>query len=326
MKTSSMTTVTLDLDRKGRLFDIVREKAMPTPAVPEFLKRRLAIPDEATDINVFVHGWMTSKARAESTANGLLREIHGLYEASPDYYQQIPAYHSYNVVLRWPSNGRYRRMRNRAHKMTTEGHAAEVISQLLGYLNTERRPPQHGPGTLRTAGGQYLHTIGHSFGGRFLCQAIQDAGPDRPPTLAWDWGNDDFPHTVDSVLILQMASKPDAFATRFSPLLTAAPINCPIVLTYSKADHATGFWHRMAEWAPGIGHVGARVPADKVKTCYLHPVVKGYTRDELNQRIVNVNATAHFRRGRFWLPQGAHSDFVHPETAHLFLTLAALAR
>lgn len=320
-----MTTVMLDLNRKGLLIDAAGKSVQPS-AVPAFLRRRIAIPAGTTDINVFAHGWMTSKARAEKSAQRLLQDINELYEASPERYRQLPAYRSYNIVIRWPAKGRYRKIRNRAHRMSTEGSAAQVVAQLLGYLNAERDQPYRGPGTLRTSQGQYLHAIGHSFGGRFLCQAIQGAGPSRPPTLAWDWAKREFPYTVDSVLILQMASPPDVFAKGFSGLLTAAPINCPIVLTYSKADHATGIWHRIAELSPGIGHVGARVPASEIGVRRLSPVAEDYTWDELNHRIVNIDASACFRRGRLWLPQGAHSDFAHPETAHLLLTLAALAR
>ncbi|MEV6341344.1 hypothetical protein AB0M12_42320 [Nocardia vinacea] len=41
---------------------------------------------------------------------------------------------------------------------------------------------------------------------------------------------------------------------------------------------------------------------------------------------MNVDATWRYRRGRFWRPEGAHSDIWHPESAHLLLALAELAR
>lgn len=210
--------------------------------------------------------------------------------------------------------------------MSTSGYASEVISQLLGYLNTQRRIPQTGPGVLQTAGGQYLHCIGHSFGGRFLCQAVQEVRPAGPPTLAWDWGSEEYPYTVDSLLIFQMAARPDIFASEFRPLLATSVINCPITLTFSSSDRATGLWHQLAEGKRGIGHVGARSPAEQIKTSPLRPISEDYSRDDLLARIVNINASRYFRRGRWSLPQGAHSDIVHPESAHLYLTLAALAR
>lgn len=324
MSRNGKTTVLLDLDVDGRLLD-ESEKSVKAAAVAEFLKRRLTVPSDATDINVFVHGWMTSRPLAERNALRMISEFHARYEEASKRYPPLPDYCSYNVILRWPSKGRYRHIRQRAHRMSTDGYAATVIAQLLGYLNTQRRPPELGPGRLRTAGGQYLHAIGHSFGGRFVCQAIQEVGRSRPPTLRWDWPNQ-YPYVVDSVLVFQMAARPDAFARQFSPLLSSAPINCPIVLTYSKSDHATGFWHRIAERTPGIGNVGANLPTEHVVTCRLREVTEDYARSELAHRIVNIDASSRFTRGKFWLPQGSHSDIVHPESAHLYLTLAALAR
>ncbi|MEU9951518.1 hypothetical protein [Streptomyces sp. NPDC047939] len=35
-----------------------------------------------------------------------------------------------------------------------------------------------------------------------------------------------------------------------------APLGGPLVLTHSRWDRATGFWHLRAEGIPGIGHSG----------------------------------------------------------------------
>jgi hypothetical protein len=98
------------------------------------------------------------------------------------------------------------------------------------------------------------------------------------------------------------------------------------VLTWSTADRATGPWHRIAEGEAGIGHVGAREPADQIGHVELHDTATTYRRDELSRRIVNVDASGRFRRGRWWHPAGAHSDIWYPESAHLLLSLASLAR
>ncbi len=55
----------------------------------------------------------------------------------------------------------------------------------------------------------------------------------------------------NSLLVFQMAARPDIFAGRFAPVLQDAPINSPIVLTRSRADHVTGFCHRLAEGVRG---------------------------------------------------------------------------
>lgn len=320
------STVFVDLDERGSLLDPSRSTPLRSAAVPDFLRRHLAIPEDATDINVFVHGWMTSPDHAAQNAQKLRSKFLAQWEAEPDRYPALDQYRDYNVVVRWPSQGRYRRIRRRAHSLSIEGEAATIVTQLLGYLNEQRRPPEPGPDRLGTADGQFLHAIGHSFGGRFLCQAIQEAGPARPPTLSWNWKHDDLPYTVDSLLILQMAARPDVFTSTFRPLLDKAPLNCPVVLTRSRADHATGIWHRIAEGVPGIGHVGARTPPNLIKSLALRPVAEDYVREELEARIVNIDASWRFRRGRAWLLQGAHSDIAHDETAHLYLTLADLAR
>lgn len=68
--------------------------------------------------------------------------------------------------------------------MTEMGYAEFFLASLLGYLHGERRQPQRGPDILRVEGGQYLHCVGHSFGGRFLGEAIAAAATPSAPTLA----------------------------------------------------------------------------------------------------------------------------------------------
>ncbi len=73
----------------------------------------------------------------------------------------------------------------------------------------------------------------------------------------------------------------------------------------------------------------ARAPfrsADEVANTVLHQVSAEYSRSEVDRRIVNVESGWRFRRGRRWNPAGAHSDIWYPESAHLLLSLAELAR
>lgn len=319
--------VLVDLDEHG---DPIDETGRPVPpvATPGFLADRLRVPDHATDIVVFVHGWRTRPARAARNGARLAALTAAVHE--PDTYPAIPRWSPYHVVVRWPSMsgpfGRgYRRIRDRAHAMTTDGRAADVLGQLLGYLNEQRRLPG-GPATLRTAGGQYLHCVGHSFGGRFLVEAVQAAADRRPPVLGWNRADPRYPYTVDTLLVFQMAASPTVFTRRFDRVLHNAPINGPIVLTWSTADRATGLWHRLAEGSPGIGHVGAREPRDQIGWLDLRDTASPYHHDDLDHRIVNVDASRRFRRGALWSPAGAHSDIWHRESAHLLLSLANLAR
>ncbi|MFD2418303.1 alpha/beta hydrolase [Amycolatopsis pigmentata] len=322
-----MNHVLVDLDSNGDLTD--EGKAVPPAAVPGFLAERLHVPDTATDIVVFVHGWQNNRHTAEKRAGRFFTLLEETYRAQRERYPAIGAWSGHYVIVRWPSTSSpflrgYRRIRDRAHAMTTTGRAAEVLAQLLGYLNETRRLPA-GPPTLRTSAGQYLHCVGHSFGGRFVVEAVQ-AAADRPTVLGWHRADPRYPYTVDTLLVFQMAASPDIFAGRFERILHSAPINGPVVLTRSTADRATGLWHRLAEGTPGIGHAGARVPAEHIGEVDLRAPGALYRHDELDHRIVNVDAGRVYRRGRWWNPAGAHSDIAHAESAHLLLSLADLAR
>lgn len=322
-----MNHVLVDLDENGDLTD--GGKAVPKVALPGFLAERLRVPDTATDIVVFVHGWQNNRRTAERRGTRFFTLLEETYRAHRERYPAIGGWSGHYVIVRWPSTSSpflrgYRRIRDRAHAMTTTGRAAEVLAQLLGYLNQTRRLPA-GPPTLRTSAGQYLHCVGHSFGGRFVVEAVQ-AAADRPAVLGWNRADPRYPYTVDTLLVFQMAASPDIFAGRFERILHSAPINGPVVLTRSAADRATGLWHRLAEGTRGIGHAGASVPAGHIGDAGLRAPGVPYRHDELDHRIVNIDAGQVYRRGRWWNPAGAHSDIAHPESAHLLLSLADLAR
>ncbi|MCT2589536.1 hypothetical protein LHJ74_06295 [Streptomyces sp. N2-109] len=327
----------LDLTSDGELHDgdPGRPRAgsgtpVPPAAVRSFLADRLRVPEDATDIVVFVHGWRNTPVGALGSARRLFGLVETEYARRPGAYPALQGWRGHYVVVRWPSMSDpllrgYRRIRDRAHAMTTRGRASQVLAQLLGYLNEQRRLPNAAP-TLRTAGGQYLHCVGHSFGGRFLSEAVQAAADSPPPVLGWSRADARYPYAVDSLLVFQMAASPGVFADRFPRLLHDAPVNGPIVLTRSRADRATGLWHRLAEGTAGIGYAGADRPPGHIGAVPLRRPDSPYGRAELDHRIVNVDAGRRFRRGRLWNPVGAHSDYCYPESAHLLLSLADLAR
>ncbi|GGY05129.1 hypothetical protein [Streptomyces djakartensis] len=332
--------VEIDLDDKGRLTQPGSGAPVPAGRVAEHLSRRLAVPRWATDIHVYVHGWQTAPSSATRTAMRLLRQSVELYEAAPDRYPGLKeGYRPWCVVVRWPSSSLptlkgYRRIRDRAHAMSAEGtgHAPFVLGHLLGYLDTERTDPT-GPAVLANQNGQFLHLVGHSFGGRFLCEAVQRAA-EQPPVLGWSTPHDPRrPFTVDSTLIFQMAAPRDAFVRHFGALFPrdghpGAPLRGPLVLTHSRWDRATGFWHLRAEKAPGIGHSGAGAAPVPQFTTRLLPTHEVYEQTTLDHHVVNVDADWLYRGSRRTRlhPAGAHSDFLRPESAHLLLTLAERSR
>ena len=317
----------IDLDEAGDLIDPGTGAPVDPSNVTRFLSRHLDVAD-ATDIVVFVHGWRTSRARASTNAARMFELLARQYQAGHDRYPGLAAWRPYGVVVRWPSTSGpflrgYRRIRDRAHAMATTGHATTVLSRLLGYLNDRRTPPGTPP-TLQTAGGQYLHCVAHSFGGRLIIEAVQAAANERPTLLGWSRSTPGYPYTVDSLVVFQMAASPAIFHDRFARILTNAPIKGPVTLTHSRADRATGIWHRLAENTPGIGYAGVADVAG-ARSVALHATDVRYALSELDAVLVNVDANAYFRK-RGLRPEGAHSDIWRPESAHLVLSLAAHSR
>ncbi|MFE9855284.1 hypothetical protein [Streptomyces sp. NPDC005780] len=334
----------IDLDEEGRILAPDSRTHVPVGRVAEHLARRLRVPEWASDIYVYVHGWQTAPSTAVRTAAGLIGRGQQLLAASPALYPRLTAgYRPWCVVVRWPSSSSpslagYRRIRDRAHAMsaTGSGHAPYVLAHLLGYLDTARTNPGE-PAVLANRHGQYLHLVGHSFGGRFLCEAVQHAAeqPLGPRVLGWSTKTDRRrPFTVDSALIFQMAAPRDAFDRHFPSLFPGggrpgAPLRGPLVLTHSRWDRATGFWHLRAEGAPGIGHSGTGAAPVAQFTIRILDTGVAYPQRALDHRIVNVDAGSVYRGGTKlgWLSfAGAHSDFRHSESSHLLLTLAEHSR
>ncbi|MFE7559414.1 hypothetical protein [Kitasatospora sp. NPDC057500] len=341
-----MTHAVVDLDEDGRLLVPGTRTPVPEARVAEHLARHLRVPERATDLYVYVHGWQTGAQAAGRAADALIGRAVELARTAPVAYPGLAArgYRPWCVVVRWPSSslpspGGYRRIRDRAHAMSGpgRGQAAFVIGHLLGYLDAARGRPG-GPEVLANRSGQYLHLLGHSFGGRFLCEAVQWAA-ERPAAgprvLGWSGPADPArPFTVDSALVFQMAAPRDAFDRLFPRLFPepgrpGAPLRGPLVLTHSRWDRATGFWHLRAEGLPGIGHSGVGTAPVRQFSTALLATDTPYQKRALDHPIVNVDAGRVFRgsaAARRLAPAGAHSDFQHPESAHLLLSLAAFSR
>ncbi|MBT2382469.1 alpha/beta hydrolase [Streptomyces sp. ISL-11] len=301
----------------------------------DVLEEHLALDEDTTDIFLYVHGWRTTPEKAEDAAMRLFRMVEDLQRGRPDHYPRIAEFRPRYLCVRWPAKSPpttagYRAVRERAAAMSHDGQAAHVLACLLGYFNDHREFPAPGPDVMRSAGGQYLHCVGHSFGGRFLSHAIMEASSrpaEGPDTLSWPWSSETYPWTVDSLTVFQMAAPSDAFAhPPFSGLLSDNVLNAPIALTFSPRDRALGLWHRQTENGKnGIGHHGATDPSEHLHTMPLHVPSVPYAFPDPPARILNVDATEIYRESGLRV-EGAHSDFFHPESAHLLLTLADHAR
>ncbi|BCL26723.1 alpha/beta hydrolase [Streptomyces aurantiacus] len=333
----------IDLDESGWLLDAGTDEPVPEHRLRDYFTERLAPPAWATDILVYVHGWQTSPGSAHRTAERLLALVHDNLKADPTRYPALSAegFNPWCVVVRWPSSSPvtpsgYRRIRDRAHAMGARdgnGYAAHILGRLLGYLDTERADPAAAP-VLANHEGQYLHLVGHSFGCRLLCEAVQWAADARlDDTLGWsaEGRSPSRPFTADSMLLFQMAARRDAFLSLFPCILPSevhdgAPLRGPVVATYSRHDRATGFWHLRAERQPGIGHSGIGPAPAPMFTTRLLSLDERYPLFALDHRFVNVDASDIYVRGRRLSPAGAHSDHVRPESAHLLLSLADYSR
>lgn len=310
------------LDTDGALLD--GDGRVPPGRVGAHLQALVDLPRGVTDVFVFVHGWQNTGRRADAASRRLFAGIRDLYDEDPARYPGLDGFRPAFYSVQWPSQslpttGGYRKIRDRAHAMTTTGHAAHVMAALLGLLDSSRTSP-YGPPTLRTAGGQYLHCVGHSFGCRLLGEAIREAAaPPDQHVLAWPWTSA-HRFTVDSFAGLQMAARTDVFQHRFRSLVDgSAPIVGPVALTVSPHDRALSLWHQLPEGEAGLGARGAL----DAQTVPLHRLDEPYTTAEFG-KVTNVDAAWRFNRGPAAL--GAHSDIWYPETIHLLLSLAALSR
>jgi hypothetical protein len=320
---------TVRLGPTGELLEETAGGLRPVPAdrLLDHFAEELTPPGWATDLVVYAHGWRTPPEDARAMAEGLLALAADQYACRQALYPGLPEWRPWAVLLCWPSGkrrgmGQYRKMRDRAHDLSTDGHAGQVIGQLLGYLDALRADPA-APEVLANREGQHLHLVGHSLGCRVLCEAVGWA-TEGPPTLGWSTPRPpDRPFTADSMLLFQMAAPRDAFETVFTEL-DEAPVHGPVVATWALADRATGFWHVRAEKQPGVGYAGIGTAPAPVSGIRMRGPDEPYPHDVLDHRFVSVDASKVFVRRRGW--SGAHSDHVRPESAHLLLSLADHAR
>ncbi|GGV90664.1 hypothetical protein [Streptomyces massasporeus] len=333
--TESTTHVDLiDLDADGQLLYPGSRTVVPREAIPGFLETHLRLREDTTDIFLHVHGWRTSPTDAEDKAHRLFGLVDLMRAQQAHAYPRIRGFRPQYVGVRWPSADKrlpldYYAVRDRTEAMSESGQVARVLGAVLGYFNTHRELPESGPDVLASAYGQYLHCVGHSFGSRFLLHGILEAtsrlAQGGPNTLAWNWPDPSYPWTLDSLTLFQAALPADSFAhPPYAGVLAPSVLNAPVVMTYSPSDTALGFYHRRSEKQDGIGHRGATAPAEHIARMPLQDIGTAYkfTRDK---RLINVDASHLYVKGMH-IAGGAHSDFYHPESAHLLLSLADAAR
>jgi hypothetical protein len=326
----------LYLDESGRFVDNTRDddiSEVSADELPQFFKKIISsevFPSDTTDVFVWVHGWQNDELRAITTARKLFANLDVWFKSRASDYPNagkiVPAF----VAVHWPSTslpgpGGYKKIRNRAKAMTTQGEAEFFLASLLGYLdaNNER---EGGRKVLRAKGGHFVHCLGHSFGGRFLTAAVKAAAtPEaRQRKILAAKRDTGFPFNVDSLCVLQMAAGATAFGSEFSLLLEKSPLCGPIVLTHSTKDKALCRWHSITEGEVGVGCNGAAAPAGRIGTIVLRPPGEKYSSADFAHDITNVDASGLFVNGGW--AEGGHSDFWHPHTLHLIASVVEQVR
>jgi hypothetical protein len=340
-----MTGLTLDgsgfskfamlyLDETGRFIDVGdpdRDEARLVAAdeLERFLKREIALPKDVTDVFVWVHGWQNDELRAVSTAKRMFANLADWFARESARYPRLGTVVPGFVAVHWPSSSLptlsgYKKIRDRAKRMTTEGEAEFFLASLLGYLDMGNQRSLERK-VLRAKDGFYVHCLGHSFGGRFLAAAIKGAATPiaRDRKILAAHRETGWAFNVDSLCVLQMAAGHKAFGNEFESLLKG-PICGPIVLTNSTWDKALCSWHSLSEGEPGIGCSGAVEPHGSVGSISLLAVETPYPETALSTDITNVNASEYFTGGG-WI-EGAHSEFWHTETMHLIASMVEQVR
>jgi hypothetical protein len=316
--------------------------------LPEYLQRKIALPEGVSDVFVWVHGWQNDLDSANRTARRLFSAIEQVGQESIKQYPRLQSFTPAFVAVHWPSASLptlrgYKKIRDRAKAMTGQGFAEFFLASLLGYLKSNEGDAGI-PQVLQSSSGFRIHCIGHSFGGRFLTAAIGAAStPQSPKTLALirevpatQQGllsvdkkpeNERFEFTVDSLLVFQMAAPHSSFGSELIRLIETAPLRGPIVLTHSKCDAANCRWHWIAEWfESGIGCKGASQPSAYIDAVTLKSCNDAYKDVIRPGRIANVDASLKYSRRPRFAPEGAHSDIWYRESVHLVLSTVEATR
>jgi hypothetical protein len=322
------------LDQTGRFIDVGDpnrdEVRLVEPSdLERFLKRTITLPKGVTDVFIWVHGWQNDELRAVSTAKRMFANLADWFAREAGRYPRLGTVVPAFVSVHWPSSSLptlsgYKKIRDRAKQMTTQGEAEFFLASLLGYLDlgTQR---SSGRKVLRAKDGFYVHCLGHSFGGRFLSAAIKAAATPvvRERKILAAHRETGLAFNVDSLCVLQMAAGHKAFLSEFEALLNG-PICGPIALTTSTSDTALCTWHSVSEGEPGIGCTGAVEPHERIGSINMLTVGTRYPDTAFSKDITNVNASEYFRGGG-WI-EGAHSQFWHTETMHLIASLVEQVR
>jgi hypothetical protein len=211
------------------------------------LKCAAADPFAFTDIFIYSHGWWNAASNAAAEYNifsiGFAQVLQSLVRKTAD---QVPkyggAFSPLALAIHWPSmlSDDQTSVVNflEATSFFTMEHRADAVGQHAGYslfrLLIEARA---GKQPLR------FNLIGHSFGCRVLCSALEALAEDEGTLGAAKAMN-----AVFNVVLLEAAADTDSLAAGrlYGNVLTRIP-NLRILATVSQNDEALGKWYPAAQ-------------------------------------------------------------------------------
>ena len=219
--------LTIPIDEHGLIRDRRFEERLQT-----------ATPDAAgiTDVFLYSPGWCNPGTSAQADQSvfslGFAKALQGLVCASPAQWPRIgAAFAPLALPVHWPS--RLAEAQDPAQRADSVGrHAGYSILRLMIERQTDRQPCR-------------FNLIGHSFGCRVLCSALQmlaqDAG--MPARLAC---------TEFNVALLQPAADADSLAPgrQYGRVQSNIP-KLRMLVTTSARDTALSKWHPEAMGAKG---------------------------------------------------------------------------
>ena len=296
------------------------------PDIGSILKDAMTLPFRFTDIFLYSHGWWTDATGAAADYNrfsmGFTKQLLVIGATTPPGLPHLPA-SSFAAAVHWPST------------LSEDQGSIENYAEALSFYSMAKRADvvgQHGVysalrmifealGAAPVPPALRLHLLGHSFGCRVVCSALEQIAEDGiaiPSSV-----------TLDAVL-LQAAFNDDELAP--SGMYENVPkLNLRLMATRSDGDTSLGKWYPIAErlvnlFSGGsVAALGAAGPSAAMQTAFgsagTVPVGPGFKYPAvvpLTQRLVVANLSPlHATTGPGDPFSGHHSDIYHDEIYQL---------
>jgi alpha/beta hydrolase family protein DUF900 len=296
------------------------------PDIGNILKDAMASPFRFTDIFLYSHGWWTDATGAVADYNrfsmGFTKQLLVIGGASPPGLPRLPG-SAFAAAVHWPS------------MLSEDQSSIENYAEALSFYSMAKRADvvgQHGVysalrmifevlGAAAAPPALRLHLLGHSFGCRVVCSALEQIAENTiaiPSSV-----------TLDAVL-LQAAFNDDELAS--SGMYENVPkLNLRLLVTRSDGDTSLGKWYPIAERLANlfsgrpVTALGAAGPSAVTQAAFggagAIPVGPGFTYATvvpLTQRLVVADLSPlHAATGPGDPFSGHHSDIYHDEIYQL---------